>query len=108
VSNDSGPLLVDVVSALVSIAALSAFLRVWRPAKILARRHRCRNSASRGRAPACGRRCHTRPHIRECGPAYPFFGTLLGWLGTALTDTDAASNVLFGSLQKITAQLTSE
>jgi lactate permease len=38
------------------------------------------------------------------GLFYPFFGTLLGWVGTALTGTDAASNVLFGSLQKITAQ----
>ncbi len=38
------------------------------------------------------------------GVLYPFFGTLLGWVGTALTGTDAASNVLFGSLQKITAQ----
>jgi lactate permease len=35
---------------------------------------------------------------------YPLFGTLLGWVGTALTGTDAASNILFGSLQKITAQ----
>src|SRR5207248_6274533 len=35
---------------------------------------------------------------------YPFFGTLLGWLGVALTGSDTASNVLFGSLQKITAQ----
>ncbi len=34
---------------------------------------------------------------------YPFFGTLLGWLGVALTGSDTASNVLFGSLQKITA-----
>ncbi|HEV7396286.1 MAG TPA: L-lactate permease [Pyrinomonadaceae bacterium] len=34
---------------------------------------------------------------------YPFFGTLLGWLGVALTGSDTSSNVLFGSLQKITA-----
>jgi lactate permease len=34
---------------------------------------------------------------------YPFFGTLLGWLGVALTGSDTASNVLFGSLQKISA-----
>jgi lactate permease len=40
----------------------------------------------------------------QAGVLYPFFGTLLGWLGTALTGTDAASNVLFGSLQKISAQ----
>jgi lactate permease len=38
------------------------------------------------------------------GVLYPFFGTLLGWLGVALTGSDTSSNVLFGSLQKITAQ----
>jgi len=38
------------------------------------------------------------------GHFYPFFGTLLGWLGVALTGSDTSSNVLFGSLQKITAQ----
>jgi lactate permease len=35
---------------------------------------------------------------------YPFFGTLLGWLGVAATGSDTASNVLFGGLQKITSQ----
>jgi lactate permease len=38
------------------------------------------------------------------GVLYPFFGTLLGWLGVALTGSDTASNVLFGNLQKITSQ----
>ena len=38
------------------------------------------------------------------GVFYPFFGTLLGWLGVALTGSDTASNVLFGSLQKITSE----
>jgi lactate permease len=38
------------------------------------------------------------------GHFYPFFGTLLGWLGVALTGSDTASNVLFGGLQKISAQ----
>jgi len=37
------------------------------------------------------------------GFLYPFFGTMLGWLGVALTGSDTSSNVLFGSLQKITA-----
>ena len=37
------------------------------------------------------------------GAAYPFFGALLGWVGVFLTGTDAGSNALFGSLQKITA-----
>lgn len=40
------------------------------------------------------------------GVFYPFFGTLLGWLGVALTGSDTASNVLFGSLQRITAEQT--
>lgn len=35
---------------------------------------------------------------------YPFFGTLLGWLGVAVTGSDTASNVLFGGLQRVTAQ----
>jgi lactate permease len=38
------------------------------------------------------------------GVLYPFFGTLLGWLGVALTGSDTSSNVLFGSLQRITAE----
>jgi lactate permease len=37
------------------------------------------------------------------GWLYPFFGTMIGWIGTALTGTDAASNALFGSQQVITA-----
>jgi lactate permease len=42
--------------------------------------------------------------LARTGSFYPFFGTLLGWLGTALTGSDTASNVLFGSLQTITAK----
>jgi lactate permease len=38
------------------------------------------------------------------GVFYPFFGTLLGWLGVALTGSDTSSNILFGNLQKITSQ----
>ena len=41
--------------------------------------------------------------MTHTGSLYPFFGTLLGWLGVALTGTDAGSNALFGSLQVITA-----
>jgi L-lactate permease len=37
------------------------------------------------------------------GAAYPFFAAIIGWLGVFLTGTDAGSNALFGSLQKITA-----
>lgn len=39
----------------------------------------------------------------ETGVLYPFFAAMLGWLGVFLTGTDAGSNALFGSLQKITA-----
>lgn len=44
--------------------------------------------------------------LAHTGGLYPFFGTLLGWLGVALTGSDTASNVLFGSLQRITAEQT--
>jgi lactate permease len=42
--------------------------------------------------------------LTRTGWVYPFFGTLLGWLGVALTGTDAGSNALFGNLQKVTAE----
>ena len=38
------------------------------------------------------------------GSLYPIFGTLLGWMGVALTGSDTAANVLFGGLQKTTAE----
>ncbi len=38
------------------------------------------------------------------GFLYPFFGTLMGWLGVALTGSDTASNVLFGGMQKVAAE----
>jgi lactate permease len=38
------------------------------------------------------------------GVLYPFFAAYLGWLGVFLTGSDTASNALFGSLQRITAQ----
>ncbi len=37
------------------------------------------------------------------GAFFPFFSSLLGWLGVALTGSDTASNVLFGNLQQVTA-----
>ena len=40
----------------------------------------------------------------NAGVAYPFFAAFLGWLGVFLTGSDTASNALFGSLQRITAQ----
>ena len=42
--------------------------------------------------------------LARTGVLYPFFGTLLGWLGVALTGSDTASNVLFGNLQTITVR----
>jgi len=44
--------------------------------------------------------------LAGAGVLNPFFGTLLGWLGVALTGSDTASNVLFGGLQTITAEKT--
>jgi lactate permease len=38
------------------------------------------------------------------GVLYPFFAAYLGWLGVFLTGSDTASNALFGSLQRITAE----
>ena len=40
------------------------------------------------------------------GSWFPFFSPLLGWLGVALTGSDTSSNVLFGNLQKVTAEQT--
>lgn len=42
--------------------------------------------------------------LANTGWLYPLFGTLIGWLGVALTGSDTASNVLFGGLQKVTAE----
>lgn len=42
--------------------------------------------------------------LAQTGWAYPFFGTLIGWLGVALTGSDTSSNVLFGGLQRVTAE----
>lgn len=40
----------------------------------------------------------------KTGSLYPFFGALIGWLGVALTGSDTSSNVLFGGLQRISAE----
>ncbi len=42
--------------------------------------------------------------LANTGFLYPFFGTMIGWLGVALTGSDTASNVLFGGLQKVSAE----
>jgi len=38
------------------------------------------------------------------GVMFPFFAPVLGWLGVFLTGSDTSSNLLFGNLQKTTAQ----
>jgi lactate permease len=38
------------------------------------------------------------------GVMYPFFGTLMGWIGVAMTGSDTASNVLFGGMHKIASE----
>jgi len=38
------------------------------------------------------------------GVLFPFFSPLLGWFGVVVTGSDTSSNVLFGNLQKVTAQ----
>jgi lactate permease len=38
------------------------------------------------------------------GWLFPFFSPIIGWLGVALTGSDTSSNVLFGNLQKVTAE----
>ena len=40
----------------------------------------------------------------KTGAAYPFFASMLGWLGVFLTGSDASSNAMFGNLQRITAE----
>ncbi|AFM40781.1 L-lactate transport [Desulfosporosinus acidiphilus SJ4] len=40
----------------------------------------------------------------KMGSAFPFFAPVLGWLGVFLTGSDTSSNLLFGGLQKVTAQ----
>jgi lactate permease len=42
--------------------------------------------------------------LASTGVLYPLFGTLIGWLGVALTGSDTSSNVLFGGLQRVTAE----
>jgi lactate permease len=42
--------------------------------------------------------------LASTGRFFPFFSPMLGWLGVALTGSDTSSNVLFGNLQKVSAQ----
>jgi len=51
----------------------------------------------------CGMDATMGMAMAHTGVTFPFFGTVIGWLGVALSGTDAGSNALFGSLQVITA-----
>jgi lactate permease len=51
----------------------------------------------------CGMDATLGMAMSHTGVAFPFFGTLIGWIGVALSGTDAGSNALFGSFQAITA-----
>jgi lactate permease len=42
--------------------------------------------------------------MASTGFFFPFFSPMIGWLGVALTGSDTSSNVLFGNLQKVTAE----
>jgi lactate permease len=41
--------------------------------------------------------------LAATGPAFPFFSSILGWLGVFLTGSDTSANALFGNLQVVTA-----
>ncbi len=51
----------------------------------------------------CGMDATMGMAMARTGGLFPFFGTMIGWLGVALSGTDAGSNALFGSFQVITA-----
>jgi lactate permease len=51
----------------------------------------------------CGMDATMGMAMARTGVLFPFFGTAIGWLGVALSGTDAGANALFGSLQVITA-----
>lgn len=42
--------------------------------------------------------------LAATGMLFPFFSPFLGWLGVFITGSDTSSNLLFGNLQKVTAQ----
>jgi L-lactate transport len=51
----------------------------------------------------CGATATLGLSFAATGALFPFFSSLLGWLGVFLTGSDTASNALFGNLQVITA-----
>jgi L-lactate transport len=51
----------------------------------------------------CGATATLGLSFAATGALFPFFSSLLGWLGVFLTGSDTAANALFGNLQVITA-----
>jgi lactate permease len=51
----------------------------------------------------CGMDATLGMAMSHTGTWFPFWGTMIGWLGVALSGTDAGSNALFGSFQVVTA-----
>jgi lactate permease len=51
----------------------------------------------------CGMDATMGMALAHTGVLFPLFGTMIGWLGVALSGTDAGANALFGSLQMIAA-----
>ena len=101
-----GLLIAAIIAGFVMGFSPLRLITAWRDdlgAALLADHHR-RDAGDRHADALLGRRCDARPCLRRNRLLYPFFGTLLGWLGVALTGSDTASNVLFGGLQKITSE----
>ena len=48
----------------------------------------------------CGMDATMGMAMSHTGVLFPLFGTVIGWLGVALSGTDAGSNALFGSLSR--------
>ena len=71
--------------------------------KYLAADHRCDAGAGLHSRATAGMDGTLGLAFANTGWLYPFFGTLIGWIGVALTGSDTASNALFGSQQEITA-----
>lgn len=42
--------------------------------------------------------------LSQTGSAFAFFSPIVGWIGVFLTGSDTSSNLLFGTLQQLTAQ----
>jgi len=105
-ASGSGILLAAIIAGFAMRFSVGGMLRVyWKTLKLV------RNSLltiAAMMAIGCTARCSGMDAtlglaFAKTGWFYPFFGTMLGWMGVALTGSDTSSNVLFGSLQKITA-----